>query len=269
MSSPGNMRTGKNIGGGPENVFTETFHIIYLILMAFLRRSGYKDCLLYGNHNSVSYNDDLFDSGILFNLKSQHGIGMSLRPLAIELFTRLELDPHKNKHNVFFREMVRLTGMVSKIKRSHNPTMETHWMINYAIDMEPVIDDIALERESRLENLMGNNNDNHVPMEIDNDIDNDIDNNETESTDLDFDDPSDDDISDISDNESMSMSEEEEPDVIPMKISNSSRREYKKICFCPFCKEFRNFHSPPHVGRNIVSIIDKELIQLTKTIYNT
>ena len=78
MSSPGSMRTGRSLGYAHENMFPETFFIIYLILGGILRRCGFKDCLVYSEHNSIIFNQETFDSGLMFNLFSKSTILSSL-----------------------------------------------------------------------------------------------------------------------------------------------------------------------------------------------
>ena len=236
MSSPSNMKTGRTLGGAPENIFSETFYIAYLILLAILRRSGYKDCLLYAEHNEKVYNQELFDSGILFNLQSKYGVGCSLLPLVIELFTTIKLNPSTNHNNIFFSEIVRLTSEVSEIKRSHNSMLETQWMTNYAMGMISVMDDISRERDIRLYELLED-----VPMDISFDS------------------------YDSGGERIMDISEDEQPDVIPMDISKDNNK-YEYTCLCSFCYEFKKYHNPPHTNRNIISIIDDLLINITKSL---
>src|SRR5438093_4730479 len=101
MSIPNIMRTGICLGCAQENMYPETFFIIYHVLGAILRRCGFKDCLVYSEHNSLIYNQETFDSGVIFNLFSDYGVGRSLKALMYELFSTLSLDPEKNRNNIF------------------------------------------------------------------------------------------------------------------------------------------------------------------------
>ena len=51
MSITTNMKTGINPARHHETIFPETFFIIYLILGAILRRCGFKDAIVYSEHN--------------------------------------------------------------------------------------------------------------------------------------------------------------------------------------------------------------------------
>ena len=148
------MKTGFVLGATPENYFPETFFIIYLVLAAILRRCGFKDCVLYSLHSKRVFNQEMFDAGVIFNLYSEYGVGKSLKPLLIELFSTIGLDPEKNRFNVFFQEIVRLTPVAVNIVRSKDPIIETSWMMKYAMEMEPVKDDIANERILRMADLL-------------------------------------------------------------------------------------------------------------------
>jgi hypothetical protein len=72
------MRTGIGLATSPESCLPETFFIIYLILAAILRRCGFKDCVLYAKHSRVNFTQEMFDSGLIFNLYSKYGVGKSL-----------------------------------------------------------------------------------------------------------------------------------------------------------------------------------------------
>ena len=230
MSLPINMKTGKILGKSHENILPETFHIIYFILFAILRRNGYKDSILYSKHNNKLHNQKLFDSGILFNLKSKYGVGSSLISLIIELFTTIKLDPYTHKHNVFFKEIVRLTTEVSRLKHLNNPKEESYWITNYAVNMESVIDDISRERNRRLYELLV---DPPIPMDISEDSDN-------------------------GDECPMDISEED-------MLGNDYIKCGDK-CMCLFCYEFRKYNNNTN-NKNISTIIDDILLSITKTLY--
>ena len=102
MSSPGDMKTGRSLGGGPENYFTEIYFIVYPILSAILRRNGLKDCILFASHNEKDFSQEMYDSGVLFNLMSEHGVGKSLQPLIVELFQTVTLSPENNQGNRYY-----------------------------------------------------------------------------------------------------------------------------------------------------------------------
>lgn len=154
MSLPSNMKTGMVLGSSNSNYLPETFYIIYFVLAAILRRCGVKDGLMYSKHNKGEFNQNMFDSGVLFNLHSEYGVGKSLEPMIYELFTTTSLDPDKNNRNIFFREIIRLTPMVVKIIRSNDTLLENSWMLEYSLSMEPIKDSIAHERILRLSNLL-------------------------------------------------------------------------------------------------------------------
>lgn len=227
MASPGNMKTGLNVGMAHENMFPETFFIIYLILGAILRRCGFKDCLVYSEHNSIGFKQDTFDSGVLFNLFSEYGVGKSLEPLIHELFSTITLDAKKNKNNVFFQEIVRLTNTVSRVVRSHNPALEAGWMMNYAMSTNNLIDSIAVERETRLAGLFGHSYDSE-------------------------------DITDQYDNEEDSFSYDED-NLVEVIID-----AHDKICYCDFCFEFRKYHLEE--GKNVGEILKDVLARIAKDV---
>lgn len=173
MSIPNIIRTGICVGCPHENMYTETFLIIYHVLAAILRRSGFKDCLTYLEHNSLMFDQQILDSGILFNLFSEYGVGKSLEPLIYELFSTNGLDPEINKYNVFFQEIIRLTKEVSNIIRSHDSEMEGIWLSNYSTNMVNTIDPISLERDYRLSDLFYNDSDSYDMDSDDSEYEND------------------------------------------------------------------------------------------------
>jgi len=282
MSSPNDMKTGKQLGGIPENIFPETFFIIYLILLAILRRMGFKDSSLYSYHNNKPCTQEMFDSGILFNLHSEYGVGKSLMPLIIELFRTVGIDPYANKDNIFYKEIIRLTTKVSRIIRSHDPEKETQWMIDYAVLMEYVKDDILKERENRLKTLLPKEE--KTPnwcfsMEISSsdtentELTSDTEN--TESTESNASDTtSSDDIfsssdttsgMDISNNSDTTSSDDifsDSDNTTSIDISNINLPTTEYVCSCLFCKEFQKYHKP-YVGRNVVNIINEVLTNIS------
>ncbi len=273
MSSPHNMRTGFALGSSPENYFPETFFIIYLILAAMLRRCGFKDCVLYSKHCKRVFDQEMFDAGVIFNLHSEYGVGKSLRPLIYELLLTTGIDPVKNGYNIFFREIIRLTPEVVNIIRSNDPSLETIWTMKYAMETEPIIDDISNERIFRMADLL---------YEI----------------------PSDDDISEseesegsegseksegsegsgrsetyISDNEDMfdlsDRSEEENPDNTENTDNTDTESEKSSdtytsgsddiTCYCIFCHEFRKYYGP-YKNQNVADMINSVLVDIADEI---
>ena len=148
MSSPTNMKTGITLGSDCENMLPEIFFIIYLILGAILRRCGFKDCHVFLEHNHLVFNREYFDTGIVFNLFSEYGVGKSLEPLIYQLFSNLMIDTDKN--NIFVQEIQKLTGEASRIYRSHDVDIEANWIMTYSINSLNLLDGIAINRETRL-----------------------------------------------------------------------------------------------------------------------
>jgi len=238
------MRTGITLGCAQENMYPETFFIIYHVLGAILRRSGFKDCLTYSEHNSLSFDQNMFNVGIVFNLFSEYGIGKSLEPLIEELFRNTTLNPEKHKNNIFFHEIVRLTPIVSNVIRNHDPEMEAVWLSNYSMCNSNIVDPISIERDIRLHNLLNYNN------SYDNNSD---DGSETE-TDLSSEN-SDYDI--ISDNEySLPDSDEDNNKIVTIP---------ERICNCLFCSEFRKYNQA-HLINNINETINNVLTNIAQNI---
>jgi len=281
MSSPENMRTGINIGSTPQNVFPEVFFIIYMILSAILRRCGFKDSILYAEHNNMSFDYDLFDSGVLFNLLSEYGVGKSLEPLIKEFLSTMMLDPFKNEGNIFFQEVARLTGIVSKVIRSHDPTLEAEWAFNYAITMTPVIDDIALERIDRLQPLLKRSpSEKEYTFRDRSPESSESSYIESESDDMDYE------IELDTDTEEMDYDGDIDPEYYvgpeleeynmefdsALEIESESTEEVDTetdseivSCECNFCNEFRKYHQPTP-DRDIGSIINNVLTEISKKV---
>ena len=260
MTIPGNMKTGLTVGAAYENMFPETFFIIYLILGAFLRRSGFKDCIVYSDHNSMIFTQDVFDSGVLFNLFSEYGVGKSLEPLIHELFSTVTLDPIKNKDNIFFREIVRLTNIVSNVIRSRDPKIETTWIMEYAMNMDNIIDPIAIERDTRLAGLFGHSYSSDYDGDDSSSDDSSSDDDENYYSDYcESDDESIDIISSISYDES---------DIINVIIDNNNNNNNNldnKKCSCDFCEEFRKYHNQEKV-KNISEVLNDVLMRIANDI---
>lgn len=278
MSSPNNMKTGFVLGGTPENYFPETFFIIYLVLAAILRRCGFKDCVLYSMHSKRVFNQEMFDAGVILNLYSEYGVGKSLKPLLVELFSTIGLDPEKNRFNIFFQEIVRLTPEVITIVRSKDPIVETQWMMKYAMQMEPSKDDIANERILRMADLLY-----EIPSteETSDEMQEEFDEMQEE-----FDEGVDKDSMYISYSEETFDSYEsdtsEESSLGEQSLGgqnvggttssggtssdpNSSDSSDGIICYCLFCHEFRKYYGP-YKGRNVTDMINDTLMNITSEI---
>lgn len=246
MSFPANMKTGIGLGSTAGNNFPEIFFIIYLILASILRRCGFKDAILYSSHNSIPFDHYMFDSGVLFNLFSEYGVGKSLEPLINELFRNFNLDPDINMDNIYFNEIVRLTNEVSKIIRSHNPSLETEWMFRYATEMEFVYDNIAVDRLNRIKPLLISPGPDQIGPDQIEDSDNEMDQSDDNNSDNEMD------QTDESDNDD---------------------------CLCLFCEEFRLYHynkndniynkKDYYPERNVSAILNEVLMNIAKNISNS
>ena len=236
MSSPENMRTGISLGGTPENYYTEIFYIIYLVLLSLLRRDGLKDSILYSGHNEVVLNKSLYDSGINFNLFSSYGIGVDLKPMVKELFKFMILDPQKNRYNVYYHEIVKLTNEVSNIIRMHDNAKEMEWSDRYAKINIFSNDDVSNARLHRLKLL------------------------------LNFDNYSDDSDSMESNSiESNSDSIESSSEEVSLTVDLDTMIESDdSLCYCNFCEEFRKYILPS--GVNISIMINKVLVEISKEV---
>jgi len=254
MALPTSMRTGITLGCAQENMYTETFFIIYHVLGAILRRSGFKDCLTYSEHNSIFFNQEIFNSGILFNLFSEYGIGKLLEPLIKELFRDGGLDPEKHKNNIFFYEIVRLTPIVSNVIRSHDPEMEAIWLSNYAMSSPNLVDPLSIERDIRLHDILDSNHEN-------NDSYDDFDNNEFDNN---FDDNDNDNDSygndnNFDDNDNDSYDNDFDNNVVILHDF------VQKTCECSFCKEFRKYYEN-YKGCNVTEIINNMLTDIAHNV---
>jgi len=142
------MKTGRNTN---NRILPEIFYIILLVLDGILKRCGFKDCVLFKEHNpQYQFNSDLFDSGICFNLFSEYGVGKKLENMIKELIKNSTLDPEKYENNIFYEEIVNLSPEISILIRKENTTEEINWVQNYAIKNLNKSDKIALERIKRL-----------------------------------------------------------------------------------------------------------------------
>jgi hypothetical protein len=206
------------------------------------------------------------------NLKSPYGVGKSLEPLIYELFSTAGLDPEKNKYNIFFQEIVRLTPEVSNIIRYHDPKIETQWMIHYAMRMETVKDDISNERIVRMENILQDilsddtsDNEDEDVITVSSEVSYNSDLYETSDT-------------DESPIDSDNTSFEESPIKYELlESSNSSLNDSsldedlnttKEVtCYCLFCNEFRKYHYPSP-DRNVTDIVNETLTYIARNINN-
>jgi hypothetical protein len=277
MSSPGNMRTGIGFSTTYENYIPETFLIIYLILSAILRRCGFKDCSRYAKHSKAEFTQDMFDTGVIFNLYSEYGVGKSLEPLIYELLSTGILDAEKNERNIFFREVVRLFPEVIKIIRLKNPIAEAEWILMYSVIMKSVKDDISNERIMRLSDLLYDAASGNVSSD-ENKCDDDINNYSDDMYD------SDNDLYDIaldSDYESnpdsidntLYMGMGEDKDTSNMQTNQENTIVFsnllpggeKELCYCPFCHEFRKHHNN-FDSRDVGQMINNTLIEISRDV---
>ena len=291
------MKTGFVLGATPENYFPETFFIIYLVLAAILRRCGFKDCVLYSLHSKRVFNQEMFDAGVIFNLYSEYGVGKSLKPLLIELFSTIGLDPEKNRFNVFFQEIVRLTPVAVNIVRSKDPIIETSWMMKYAMEMEPVKDDIANERILRMADLLYD-----IPSSEEEDIytDSEEDSYTSDTDEYDIDtEEIDDEIKEIDDdivitdnNNDIVITDNSNSDGSDINLNSNSNSNSDNdndgsdndgsdsnsssdgsdgsssdgvICYCLFCHEFRKYYGT-YKDQNVTDMIIDTLMNITSEI---
>lgn len=136
-------------GGVNKRHLPETFYIILMGLDAILKRSGFKDSVLFKLHNpSYVMNSDLFASGVCFNLFSKYGVGKELEPLIQELFKKFRIDDQMD--NIFFQEIVKLSVEITPLIREADSMKESDWCYNYAIKNVGQVDAISSERLTRL-----------------------------------------------------------------------------------------------------------------------
>lgn len=154
MSFPHNMKTGRDItDAGNSDALPEIFYIIYFVFLAILRRCGYADGKIYSTHNRVIFDKNTYDTGVIFNLYSEFGVGKSLYGMIEELFQNLELNPEKYNNNIFYQEVIRLCPDVVNILRSNDPIKEAEWLTEYTHKMLRIEDDINQDRYERLKVL--------------------------------------------------------------------------------------------------------------------
>lgn len=147
MSSPQTMRTGFRTSH--DIPYPEVFFVIILIFNAILRRNGYVDAMTYAKHNKTN-RDDLFVTGVFFNLYSELGVGKRLEPLLVELFKTFTLCPDNNSENPFFKAVVDLFYEAQNVVKSKDMTKEVRFLYKYAIDDALCDDSIYRERQERL-----------------------------------------------------------------------------------------------------------------------
>ena len=225
------MKTGKNVNNKRRNL-SERFCIVLLGLDAILKRYGFKDSVLFKNHNpQYVMNPDLFASGVCFNLFSQYGVGKKIEPLIKELFAKDKII--ENKDSVFFREIVSLANTITPLIREADSVKETNWTYKYAIESLNKVDNISIERLDRLIVLFD-------------DLSGIIDFNETEYGMKDVED----------DNDEIDI--EELNDINYELNEETIELEY---CNCGFCQEFRQYHFPrdQHIDRIIIDLLLKYL----------
>ena len=141
------MKTGiKN-----RNFSDELFYSVILSLDCILKRSGFKDSVLFKNHNrSYIMNPELFASGVCFNLFSEYGIGKKLEILLKELFDKGKIDYEEYKDDIFFEEIIRLSEFTIPLIRDFDPIKENEFTYKYAIENISKVDKISTERLERL-----------------------------------------------------------------------------------------------------------------------
>jgi len=209
----------------------DSFCIPILGFDALLKRCGFKDSVLFKNHNpSYIMNEHLFASGVCFNLFSEYGIGKKLEPLMKEILTNSEIDPEKNMDNIYFQEIVNMAKTIKSVLMKEDPKLENDWTYEYAIKSLMKIDQISSDRFKRL-----------LPL---------------------FEEISDivefpEDISDI-------VEFPEDISEFPKSFQFDHHYDYQEkeeieieICHCGFCKEFRKFNGPKdtHIDRIILNTV--------------
>ena len=129
----------------------ELFYSVILSLDCLLKRAGFKDSVLFKNHNeSYIMNPELFASGVCFNLFSEYGLGKKLEVLLIELFSKGKINYEKYKDDIFFEEVIRLSEFIIPLIRDFDPVKENEFTYKYAIENICKVDKISTERLERL-----------------------------------------------------------------------------------------------------------------------
>jgi len=142
------MKTGKS---NTQRDLPDSFCIPLLGFDALLKRCGFKDSVLFKNHNpSYVMSEHLFASGVCFNLFSEYGIGKKLEPLIKELLLNQEIDPNNNMDNIYFQEIVRMAKIIKGVIMKEDPIEENQWTYEYAIKSLVKIDKISNDRFTRL-----------------------------------------------------------------------------------------------------------------------
>ena len=142
------MKTGKS---NTQRDLPDSFCIPLLGFDALLKRCGFKDSVLFKNHNpSYVMSEHLFSSGVCFNLFSEYGIGKKLEPLIKELLLNQEIDPNNNMDNIYFQEIVHMAKIIKGVIMKEDPIEENQWTYEYAIKSLMKIDKISNDRFTRL-----------------------------------------------------------------------------------------------------------------------
>jgi len=137
--------------GIKNHIHNEKFYVTILGLNCLLKRAGFKDSVLFKNHNkSYNMSPELFASGVYFNLFSDHGVGKKLESLLIDLFKNDKLEYEKYKDNIFYKEIVRLSESIIPLVREYDIIKENEFPYKYAIDNISKVDEISTERLERL-----------------------------------------------------------------------------------------------------------------------
>jgi len=137
-----------------NHIDKETFYVTILGLDCLLKRAGFKDSVLFKNHNnSYIMNPELFASGVYFNLFSEYGIGKKLEFLLIDLFKNETLEYEKYKDNIFYKEILKLSESIIPLIRDFDPVKEHEFSYKYAIENICKVDELSRERLERLISL--------------------------------------------------------------------------------------------------------------------
>ena len=142
------MKTGQSYN---KRDLPDTFCIPLLGFDALLKRCGFKDSVLFINHNPLYKMDEhIYASGVCFNLFSEYGIGKKLEPLIKELLKNQVIDPDKNEDNIYFQEIVNMANTIKLIISDEDSNKENEWTYDYAIKSISKIDKISSDRFIRL-----------------------------------------------------------------------------------------------------------------------
>ena len=218
------MRTGTR--GDNTRWLPEQFYIGLLALDGILKRCGFKDAVLFREHNPYfQFNAFIFESGICFNLFSEYGVGKNIEHLIKELLTNAEIDPDNYEKDLFYREIVNLAPELCPIIRQGDPKEEGKWAYKYAIRTLNLSDEISKERFERLHDL----------------------------------------LMCVNEDEEINYNEIYEDYCQQKNIETLEDRSFElDICFCSFCMEFRKYNLPRE--KEINDIIFETLMNIDREI---